>query len=261
MTAKFETLLYEVADGIGILTINRPKAMNSVNDRLLEETYVALEMMEKDPAVKAIIITGGDKVFAAGADIKAVSEYNAFEARAFIDLVHKTIFKLEDNQKPTIAAICGFALGGGTELALACDVRIAADNATFGLPEISLGIYPGGGGTQRLPRLIGLGRAKELIFTGDFFPAQRAYEMGMINQLVPADQVMDAAKKLARKLTKKPPLALRLAKSAINASMNTDIKSGCRLEQEGFAMLFASADQKEGMGAFLEGRKANFQGK
>lgn len=257
----FECLLYEVKESVGILTINRPKAMNSVNRQLLEETCVALDMMDKDPEVKAIIITGGEKVFAAGADIKSVSAYTAFEARDFIEQVHRTIFAIEDHHKPIVAAICGFALGGGTEMALACDIRISADNATFGLPEINIGIYPGGGGTQRMPRVVGLGRAKEMVLTGDFFTAQRAYEIGLVNQLYPTDQVMPAAMKLAKKLAKKPPLALRLAKQALNNSMNTDIKTGCRLEQEGFSMLFATADQKEGMGAFLEGRKAEFKGK
>jgi enoyl-CoA hydratase len=257
----YETIIVTKEEGVAILQMNRPKAMNAVNAQLLEETYVALDELEKDPEVKAIIVTGGEKVFAAGADIKAVMGYTAFEARNFIDLVHRTIFKLEDNWKPTIAAVCGFALGGGTELALACDIRVAAENATFGLPEINLGIYPGGGGTQRLPRIVGLGYAKELIFTGDFFDAKKAKEMGMVNYVVPADQVMETAMKLAKKLAKKPPLAMKLAKSAVNNSMNTDIKTGCRLEQEGWAMLFASEDQKECMGAFAEGRKATIKGK
>ncbi|MGE5415823.1 MAG: enoyl-CoA hydratase/isomerase family protein [Acidobacteriota bacterium] len=257
----YETILYEVEEGIGILTINRPKAMNAVNAQLLIDTYDALEKMEKDPDVKAIIITGGDKVFAAGADIKAVMNFTAFEAREFIELVHKTIFKLEDNWKPVIAAVNGFALGGGTEMCLAADIRVAADNATFGLPEINIGIYPGGGGTQRMPRLVNMGRAKELVFTGDFFDAKKAYEMGLVNHIVPAEEVMATAKKIAKKLSKKPSLALRLAKSACNASMNTDIKTGSKLEQEGFAMLFASEDQKECMAAFAEGRKATLKGK
>lgn len=261
MSYQYETLIYEVEAPIGILTINRPKAMNAVNTQLLLDTLDALDKMDKDPEVKAIIITGGDKVFAAGADIKAVMNFTAFEAREFIELVHKTLFAIEDHHKPVIAAIQGFALGGGTEMTLACDIRVAAENATFGLPEINIGIYPGGGGTQRLPRLVGMGFAKELIFTGDFFDAKKAYEIGMVNYVVPPEEVMETAKKIAKKLAKKPPLALRLAKSACNMSMYTDLKTGCKLEQEGFSMLFASEDQKECMLAFTESRKANIKGK
>ncbi|MGE5396999.1 MAG: enoyl-CoA hydratase/isomerase family protein [Chitinophagales bacterium] len=257
----YETIIVEIKDAIGIMTINRPKAMNAVNMQLLTETYDALCDLESNPEVKAIIITGGDKVFAAGADIKAMMNYTAFEARAFIEQVHKTIFKMEDNHKPLVAAICGFALGGGTEMALACDIRVVADNATFGLPEINLGIYPGGGGTQRMLRYAGLGRAKEAVLTGDFFDANKAKEFGLVNYMVPADQVMETAMKIAKKLSKKPVLGMMMAKAMVNNSMNTDIKTGCRAEQEGFALLFATEDQKECMAAFSEGRKATLTGK
>lgn len=258
---EFETLLVTVEDGIGIMQINRPKALNAVNAKLLEEAIVALTELENNPEVKAIIVTGGEKVFAAGADIKGFMNYTPIQARDFIDKVHLVMNKLEDNHKPVVAAICGFALGGGTELTLACDVRVAAENATFGLPEVNLGILPGGGGTQRLSRIVGIGRAKELILTGDFIDGKRAYEIGLVNYVVPADQVMETAKKVAKKLAKKPPLAIRLAKSCINQSMNADIKTGLRLEQEAFSLLFGTEDQKECMAAFAENRKANIKGR
>lgn len=257
----YETILYDVEDGIGILTINRPKAMNAINAQLMTEALDGLTRMEKDPEVKVIIITGSDKVFAAGADIKEFSTMTAFEAREFIQLVHRTVFKIEDNNKVVITAVNGFALGGGCEMCLSSDIRIAADNATFGLPEINLGIYPGGGGTQRFPRLVGMGLAKEAILTGDFIPAQKMYEWGAVNHLVAPEEVLPFAKKLARKISKKPALAVRMAKSACNQSMNTDIKTGSLLEQEGFAMLFSTEDQKECMAAFMENRKATLTGK
>ena len=258
---SYQTILTSVDEGIGIIQLNRPKAMNAVDALLLGELLQALEEMEQDAETRVIIITGSDKVFAAGADIKAAVGLTPFEAREFLNLVHRTIFKIEENSKPVISAVCGFALGGGMELVMACDIKVAAENATFGLPEINLGIYPGGGGTQRLPRLIGMAYAKELILTGEFITGEKALEIGLVNYLVPAEEVLDTAKKVARKLASKPPLALKLAKNALNSSMNSDIKTGCQIEQDGWAMLFASEDQKEGMQAFLENRKPIFKGR
>lgn len=257
----YQTILTSVDDEIGIIQLNRPKAMNSVDAQLLEELIKALEEMEQDSDTRVIVITGNEKVFAAGADIRAAVSFTPFEAREFLNLVHRTIFKIEENSKPIIAAVCGFALGGGMELVLACDIKVVAEDATLGLPEINLGIYPGGGGTQRLPRLIGMAHAKELILTGELFTGKKAFEMGMVNHLVPAGEVLDTAKKVARTLASKPPLALKLAKSAMNSSMNSDIKTGCQIEQDGWAMLFASEDQKEGMQAFLNNRKPVFRGR
>lgn len=258
---EFETVLSWVEEGIGYIQLNRPKAFNAVNAKLLDETYEILQAMETDPEVRVIIVCGNEKAFAAGADLKAVANYTAFEARDFLDKVHRTIFAVEDHHKPIIAAVQGLALGGGLELVLACDIRIVADNATLGLPEINLGIYPGGGGTQRMPRNTSICLTKQYIFTGDFFNGETAAKMGIVNMAVPADQVMENAKKIAKKLIKKSPLALREAKNAVNMSMNLDIKAGCRAEQIGWSLLFASEDQKEGMRAFLEGRKAEFKGK
>ncbi|HZK43135.1 MAG TPA: enoyl-CoA hydratase-related protein [Syntrophomonadaceae bacterium] len=258
---EFNTILAWVEDGIGYAKFNRPKAFNALNYELMEESYELMTLYKDDPEVKAIIIHGDENAFAAGADLKAVSGYDAFEARNFIDQVHKTLFAVEDNHKPTIAAVRGLALGGGLELMMACDIHIIADNATLGLPEINLGIFPGGGGTQRMPRHTSICIAKQYIFTGDFFDAATAEKIGLANMVVPADEVMEAAAKFARKLSRKGPLAIREAKNAVNQSMNTDIKTGSRMEQLAWSMLFSSEDQKEGMGAFLESRRAEFKGK
>ncbi|MGE5380905.1 MAG: enoyl-CoA hydratase/isomerase family protein, partial [Methylocystaceae bacterium] len=198
-------------DGIAYMQFNRPKAFNAVNQILMEESAECFALMNDDPEVKVIIICGDERAFAAGADIKHVATMNAFEARNYDDWVHKTIFAVEDNHKPTIAAVRGLALGGGLEVVLACDIRIVAEDATLGLPEINLGIFPGGGATQRMPRNTSMCLAKQYIFTGDFFKAEQALQMGIINAVVPADQVMDAALKMAKKIAKKSPLALREA--------------------------------------------------
>lgn len=258
---EYRTMLLSFEDpNIGIIQFNRPKAFNAVNLQFLDEIYEITVGLNEDPEVRAIICTGNENCFAAGADLKAVSSYNAFEARNFLDKVHRAVFAVEDSPKPVIAAVNGLALGGGLEIALACDIRIIADNATLGLPEINLGIYPGAGATQRMPRNVPLGIAKQYVFTGDFFDAATADKIGLANMVVPAAEVMDTAKKLARKLARKSPLALREAKQSLNNSMNLDIKSGCRFEQIGWSLLFAGEDQKEGMSAFLENRRAEFKG-
>lgn len=259
---EYKTLLVSFEEpGIGIVQLNRPKAFNAVNMQLLEDSYDVLSNMQEDPEVKVIIITGNENAFAAGADLRAVAGYNAFEARNFLDMVHKTVFIIEDNHKPVIAAVNGLALGGGLEMVMASDIRIVADNATLGLPEINLGIFPGAGGTQRFPRSSSICLAKQYIYTGDFFDAATAEKIGLVNMVVPAAEVMDTAKKFAKKICRKSPLAIREAKNAVNMSMNLDIKSGSRLEQLAWSMLFSSEDQKEGMNAFLENRKAEFKGK
>lgn len=259
---EYKTMLLSFEDpGIAIIQFNRPKAFNAVNAQFLNDITEILEAINLDPDVRAIILKGNENAFAAGADLKAVAGYNAFEARDFLDKVHRAIFALEDNSKPVIAAVNGLALGGGLEIALACDIRIVADNATMGLPEINLGIFPGAGGTQRFPRNASICKAKQYIFTGDFFDAATADKMGLVNMVVPAADVVPAAMKFAKKLCFKGPLALRAAKQCVNNSMNQDIKSGCRSEQFAWSMLFASNDQKEGMNAFLENRKATFTGK
>jgi enoyl-CoA hydratase len=257
---EYKSILAWVEDGIGYVQLNRPKTLNAINETLLNESYEIMNLYSEDPDVRCIVICGHENVFAAGADLRAVASYDPFKARHFLDLVHRTIFAIEDSSKPTIAAVNGLALGGGLELMMACDIHIVADNATFGLPEINLGIFPGGGGTQRMPRHTSICIAKQYVFTGDFFDAETAYRIGLVNMVVPAAEVMDTAKKMARRIGRKGPLALRAAKQAVNNSMNLDIKSGSRFEQLAWSMLFASEDQKEGMNAFLESRKAEFKG-
>lgn len=258
---QYETILLSFEESVAIVQLNRPKAFNSINVQLLDDMYEVFSAMQYDPEVRAIILTGNNKAFAAGADIKSVAGYNAFEALDFLDKCHDVMFLLEDHNKPVIAAVEGLALGGGFELVLACDVRIAAENCTFGFPEINIGIFPGAGGTQRTPRNCSIALTKQLIFSGDNFDAALAEKAGLINMVVPAGQTLETAKKFARKLSKKSPLALRAAKQSINMSMSMDIKSGCRFEQNRWSMLFASEDQKEGMGAFIEKRQPDFKGK
>lgn len=259
---EYETMLLSFEDpGIAIIQFNRPKAFNAVNDQFLDDLYEIVVGCGEDPEVRCMILTGGEKAFAAGADIKAVARYNAFEARNFLDKVHRAIFALEDNHKPVIAAVNGLALGGGLEIVLASDIRICADNAILGLPEINIGIYPGGGATQRMPRNASICLAKQYVFTGDNFDGAAALKMGLVNMVVPAAEVMDTARKMAKKIARKSPLALREAKQSINNSMNMDIKSGCRAEQIGWSLLFAGEDQKEGMTAFIENRAPLFKGK
>ncbi|CQB51960.1 Crotonase superfamily [Syntrophomonas zehnderi OL-4] len=258
---KYETVNAWVEEGIGYLQFNRPKAMNAVNPKILEEATDVLNAYSYDPEVRVIIICGNEKVFCAGADLAEVAKMTAFEARNYLDGVHRVQAALEDNHKPSIAAVQGLALGGGFEFTLSSDIRIASDDATFGMPEINLGIMPGGGGTQRWLRSGSICTAKYYIFTGDFFNAQQALQMDLINMVVPNAEVMATAKKIAKKISKKSALALREAKMCINNSMNLDIKSGLKAEQIAWSMLFASEDQKEGMGAFLESRPAVFKGK
>lgn len=258
---EYKTMLLSFEDpGIAIIQFNRPKAFNAVNVQFLEDVSEILKGIDLDPEVRAIVVKGNENAFAAGADLKAVAGYNAFEARNFLDKVHIALNLVEDNSKPVVAAINGLILGGGLEMALAADIRIIADNATLGLPEINLGIFPGAGGTQRFPRNSSICKVKEYIFTGEFFDAATAEKIGLVNKVVPAAEVVPTAMKFAKKLCFKSPLALRAAKQCINNSMNLDIKSGCRTEQIAWSMLFSSADQKEGMNAFLENRKASFKG-
>ncbi len=258
---EFSTIKAWVEEGIAFMQFNRIRAFNSINEEVLDEATRLLDMYSADPDVRVIIICGGSRAFAAGADIASVTEYNPFQARSFLDKAHRCLFAIEDNPKPTIAAVRGLALGGGLEVVMACDIHIIAENATLGLPEIDRGIFPGAGGTQRFPRISAINIVKEYIFTGEFFNGEVAKRIGLANHVVPSDQVMETAVKIARKIARKSPLALREAKNAINMSMNTDIKTGCRIEQIGWSMLFSSEDQKEGMRAFAESRQPDFTGR
>lgn len=258
----YNTLLYEKEDGIGIITVNRPKEFNAQNSEMLAELTALLTDIEADDEVRVIIITGsGDKAFIAGSDVKEMLPETSITIRKFHAANRLLLEKLEKLPKPVIAAINGFALGGGCELAMSCDLRIAAENARLGQPEINLGIIPGAGGTQRLTRLVGMARAKELIYTGDLIDAKTAFNIGLVNKVVPQNDLMSEAKVLAQKLLTKSSVALSLAKSAINGGWQTTLSSGLDLEMQCFALCFATEDQKEGMSAFIEKRKPHFKGR
>jgi len=259
---EFNTILFEKNEGIGIITLNRPKSMNAINSDLISELDQVLDVIDKDEEISVVIITGTEKIFAAGADIKEISGIRTpVEAHRFVSNVQSLFRKIENLKKPIIAAVSGLALGGGCEMSLACDIRIAAENASFGQPEIKIGVIPGGGGTQRLPRLIGLGRAKELLYTGDSIDAQEAYRIGLVNKVVPVKSLMDEAKKMATKLKRQPPFALKITKMVVNEGINMDLQSGLAYEARCFEMLFSTEDQKEGMRAFIEKRRTVFKGR
>jgi len=260
---EYSTLLVEKTEGIATVTINRPEALNALNlDVLRELKALVHDELKGAEDVRVVILTGaGEKAFIAGADIKAMEQMDRFDIMTFAELGHTVLDSLEALEVPVIAAVNGFALGGGCEIAMACDMIIASENARFGQPEINLGIIPGFGGTQRLPRYIGRGRAKELIYTGDMISAERAYEMGLAVRLCPAGQALEDARKLAAKLASKPAFALRQAKKAINRGCDLDMASAKILKKEVFALCFGTEDQKEGMKAFMEKRKPEFTGR
>jgi enoyl-CoA hydratase len=258
----FNNILLEKEGEIGIITINRPKALNALNSETLKELSQAVDIVAEDNEVKVVILTGaGGKSFVAGADITEMKDLNGVEGRDFGALGQAVFNKIEFMEKPVIAAIPGFALGGGCELSMACDIRISAEEGKFGQPEVGLGITPGFAGTQRLPRLVGKGIAKELLYTCDIIDAQEAYRIGLVNKVVPADQLMDAAKKMAKKIASKGQIAIKLTKAAVNQGLEMDLVRGIQYEAEVFGLCFATEDQKEGMTAFVEKRKPNFQGK
>ena len=256
----YENISVSLEEGIAILKINRPKVLNALNRATLLEIQRALKELEKDSEVRVLIITGeGEKAFVAGADISEMAPMNPKEALEFSKLGHETLNLIEEFPSPVIAAVNGYALGGGLELVLACDIILASENARLGLPEVTLGICPGFGGTQRLPRLIGKARAKELIFTGEMIDAKKAYEFGIVNKVVPQDKLLDEAKEIARKIAKNGPLAVRAAKRLVEKGLETSLRNGEAMEIEAWANLFATEDQKEGMKAFLEKRKPEFK--
>ena len=256
---NFKNLLFERNDKIGILSINRPKALNALNSQVLEELDEAIEMIKKDEEVHILIITGEGRAFVAGADIAEMKDMDMFEAREFAEKGLKLFRKIELMEKPVIAAVNGFALGGGCELSMCCDIRIASQEAKFGQPEVGLGIIPGFAGTQRLPRLVGLGRAKELIFTSDMIDAEEAYRIGLVNKVVLAEKLMVEALAMANKIISKGQIAVRFAKDAMNMGIETDIETGMNMEKDLFGLCFATYDQEEGMEAFLEKRKPNYK--
>jgi enoyl-CoA hydratase len=246
-------------DAIATVTINRPDALNAFNTELILELHKTVDELSEDDSVRVVILTGaGDKAFIAGADIAEMSEKDPPSAIAFSERGHKLCDAIQSMPKPVIAAINGFALGGGCEIALACDIRLASENARIGQPEVGLGIPPGWGGTQRLPRIVGVGRAKEIIFSGRHVDASDAREMGLVNAVHPQNQLMDEAYKLARVFLEKGPNALAASKKLINRTMETSLATGCMHEGKLFAESFGTDEQIEGMSAFLERRKPDF---
>ena len=254
----FQNLIYRREEGIGILSINRPKALNALNTNLLTELNRAIDMACKDNEVDVLVITGEGKAFIAGADISEMKSMMAEDARDFSKLGNALFRKIELMEKPVIAAVNGFALGGGCELAMGCDIRIAGEKAKFGQPEVSLGITPGFGGTQRLSRLVGIAKAKELIFTGRIIDAEVAEKIGLVNEVVPQEELMDRAMEMAKKISSASKSAIKYSKAAINRGFETDIETGLDMEMDLFALCFATFDQKEGMEAFLQKRKPKF---
>lgn len=252
---------WQIEDGVAVITINHPP-VNALNRRVMQELDQCLDEIAADPNARALIVTGaGEKAFVAGADISEFPSLTGEVGEKMSAAGQAVLDKLEALAIPTIAAINGFALGGGCELALACDIRVAAENARLGQPEVNLGVIPGYGGTQRLARVVGPGKAKELIFTGEHITAAEAYRIGLVDRLVPVGQALAEAKNLAQTILKKGPLAIRAAKKAINQGLDLPLKEGLKVEARLFGELCNSEDQKEGAKAFLEKRPAQFKGK
>jgi enoyl-CoA hydratase len=257
----YETLLYEKRDGIGYVTVNRPEKLNALNDQVMEELDACFRAIREDAEIRAVIVMGaGGKAFVAGADVKELAERAPLQGKATSLRGQRILESIESLGKPAIAAVNGYALGGGCELALACTLRIASETARFGVPEVKLGIIPGYGGTQRLARLVGKGRALELILTGEPVNAQEAYRIGLVNQVVPAENLDSAAEALARKIMANAPLAVQLAMEAVHHGLEMTQKEGQFLEATLFALCCTTADMKEGTRAFLEKRPAKFTG-
>ena len=258
----YRNLLYEKDNGIGIVTINRPQAANALDDQAYSELHELFQEIEKDKEVRVVIITGtGEKSFIAGTDITNMAKMSCMEAREFATTLKKTFDLIYHLPKPIIAAVNGHAFGGGVEMAMCADIIIASENARFGQLEINVGIIPGSGGTQRLQRLVGINRAKELIYTGVIIDAKTAFSMGMLNKVVPLPELMKEARAMAQKLLEKSSVMLALAKMAINNGANVDLETGLNIELQCFAQCFATEDQNESMQAFMEKRKPNIRNK
>ena len=251
---EYENLIVEIEKGIAGVRINRPP-VNAVNADLALELERAMHNLNDDAAVRVIIITGEGKAFVAGADIAAMSKFNSLQAREFGKLGCRVLSYIENMEKPVIAAVNGYALGGGCEIAMACDLRIASTKAVFGQPELKLGLIPGWAGTQRMSRILGIGKAKELIFTGDSIDAQEALRIGLVNRVVSPEELMEETKKLAQKMLQMGPTALRLAKTVINRGLDSNFTTASSYESEAFGVCFSTPEAKEGMEAFLEKRK------
>lgn len=256
----YNTLLLTKEGGIGIVTINRPQVLNALNSEVYRELYEMFAEIEHDPEIRVVIITGvGDKAFAAGVDILEMKDRNSVDIDRFITIARWAGDRIYNLSKPVIAAVNGYAFGGGNELALDCDLRIASEKAQFGQQEINVGVVPGGGAIPRLTQLVGMARAKEIVYTGEVVDATSALQMGMINKVVPHDKLMEEAKALARKLLSKSSVTLSYAKKAFNTGADIDLPAALDLDESYFARCFATEDQKEGMKAFTEKRKPEFK--
>lgn len=259
---QFRNILLDIKQSIAFITINRPDKLNALDIQTIDELGSATHEIKADPAVKAAIITGaGEKAFVAGADIKELSTLNMNEAIEVARKGQDVFLQIEKCPKPVLALVNGFALGGGCELAMACHFRIASENAKFGQPEVNLGLIPGFGGTQRLPRLVGRGRALEWLLTGDMIPAQRAYETGLVNKIVEQDKLMGAGIAFLEKILSKGPVAVKYCIEAVHSGLDNSLENGLEIEANYFGMSFTTDDMKEGTTAFLEKRKAIFSGK
>lgn len=257
----YENILFEIEENIAIIRFNRPKALNAINPGVLSDMAEALTQIEANPSIKVLILTGaGEKAFVAGADISHMAHFTPLQGRQFSLKGQELFFRLESLPIPVIACVNGFALGGGTELAMSCDFIYASENARFGQPEINLGIIPGFGGTQRLSRLVGKGMAKELCMTGVMITAQEAREIGLANKVFPLDKLWEETMKTARLLASKGKVALREIKCCVDQGFDQDLATGCRMEAAAFGLCMASPDAVEGMTAFLEKRKPEFKG-
>jgi enoyl-CoA hydratase len=258
---NYEFIKYEIENKVAVITINRPP-VNPLNTQVFKEIIDAMERLESDDNTNVIIITGnGEKAFVAGADLHEMINMNQVEILNMSSISRTALNKIENLSKPVIAAINGLALGGGLELALACDLRISSEKAKFAFPEVGLGIIPGAGGTQRLQKIVGQGLAKELLYFGDMFDAERALSLQIVNKVVPSSEVLTVAKEWGQKLAEKPSMALRMLKLSINAGSNVGLETGLTIEGTCFGNVFATEDRKEGMVAFVEKRKPNFIGR
>ncbi|WP_318503171.1 enoyl-CoA hydratase-related protein [Bacillus sp. T3] len=258
---SYEYLICEIYDKVAVVTINRPP-VNPLNTKVFNELSNLFGELEADNQVRAIVLTGrGEKAFVAGADINEMANLDLVGINKMNKISRELFSKIENLDKPVIAALNGLALGGGLELALACDLRISSEKAKFAFPEVGLGIIPGGGGTQRLQKIVGQGVAKELLYFGEMFDANRALELNIVNKVVPVEEVLPVAKEWARKLAQKPPVALQMVKLAVNTGGNTDLESGLIIESTCFGNAFSTEDRKEGLTAFVEKRKPVYVGK